>query len=438
MDEVLLKNGLLILPGNSTRADILLEDGKIKEIGTSLHHDLAHIIDAGGKWVLPGAIDPHVHLDLPTPAGNSCDGFDNAATLALAGGTTYLMDFVTPAQGQSLVDACKLRQAEAKTCGIPVGLHVGITWYGPSIAQQMEICCKELGINSFKVYLAYKGSIGIGVQELKEVMNVAAKLDAVVLVHCEQGDEIADRQQKLLLQGISGPAAHALSRPACTETGSVKTVLALCAATRCKTYIVHTSTRGSMDLIREAKKAGLPVFCETCMQYLLLDESKYQLPQPEGLKYVMSPPLRSMADCEALWEALADGTADTLATDHCPFDTRGQKDRFPMDFTRIPNGAGGLEHRLGLLYTYGVKSGKISPSQWVGLTSANAARIFKLFPAKGSLNAGADADLLLWDPQPTHTISASQHFSRCDSDIFEGMEVSGSATVLLSGKVVAP
>jgi dihydropyrimidinase len=295
----------------------------------------------------------------------------------------------------------------------------------------------EVGIKSFKAYLAYKGSIGIEYGELEQVMIKAASLNAIVLVHCEEGDLIIENQKKFVSEGKTEPLYHALSRPAEVESESVRKVIDLCRKTGCKTYIVHTSTAKSLEYIREAKKEGLPLFCETCPQYLLLDESVYSKPLPESLKYVISPPIRSKLDQDALWLALADGTVDVISTDHCPFNTKGQKDVGINDFTKIPNGAGGIENRLALLYTYGVLTKKISLQQFVGLTSTNAARIFDLFPQKGAIKVGSDADLVIWDPEVKSVISVENQVQQCDSNIYDGMEINGETGYILNrGEII--
>jgi dihydropyrimidinase len=304
---------------------------------------------------------------------------------------------------------------------------MGITWYDETIPEQMEWCVNEVGIKSFKAYLAYKGSIGIEYTELEQVMKNAASLNAIVLVHCEEGDLILKNQKNFISEGKTEPVYHALSHPAEVEYESVRKVIDLCRKTGCKTYIVHTSTAKSIQYIREAKKEGLPLFCETCPQYLLLDESVYSKPLPDSLKYVISPPIRSKKDQEALWEALTDGTVDVISTDHCPFNTKGQKDVGINDFTKIPNGAGGIENRLALLYTYGVLAKKISLQQFVGLTSSNAARILGLYPQKGAIEVGSDADLVIWNPEMKSVISVKTQLQKCDSNIYEGIEIAGTA-----------
>lgn len=423
----LILNGALVSSEKTNYFDIAVSEGVITKIGTldPTNFEGYSIIDAKGKLVFPGGIDPHVHLQLPTPAGPSCDDFFSGSKAALGGGTTFLIDFVTPAREESLVKALTRRLKESNSCLVDYTLHMGITWYNKTIPEQMDWCVNEVGITSFKVYLAYKGSIGIEYKELEQVMKKAASLNAIVLVHCEEGDVILRNQQKFISDGKTEPLFHAHSRPVDTEYESVNKVIDLCRKTRCKTYIVHTSTAESIEYIRAAKKEGLPLFCETCPQYLLLDESVYLKPLPESLKYVISPPIRSKHDQEALWLAMADGTVDVIATDHCPFNTKGQKDVGMNDFTKIPNGAGGIENRLALLYTYGVLGGKINLQQFVGLTSTNAARIFGIYPKKGALEVGSDADLVIWNPEIKSVISVETQIQKCDSTIYEGMELHG-------------
>jgi dihydropyrimidinase len=433
MAQSILANATLVTSESSLNADIAVDKGRIIAIGEHLSGKFPgyQIIDATGKLIFPSGIDPHVHFALPTPAGPSCDDFRSGSRAAMAGGTTYFMDFVTPELGQSLKTALKLRQEESKQSLLECGLHVGITWYDESIPDQMRWCVQEAGIKSFKAYLAYKGSIGIEYPELEKVMETAANLGAIVLVHCEEGDQILKNQQEFLKQGKTAPLYHALSRPVETESESVRKVVDLCRKTGCSTYIVHTSAAKSLEYIRQGKKEGLQLYCETCPQYLLLDESVYQKPLPDSLKYVISPPIRSMHDQEALWLALQDGTVDVISTDHCPFNTTGQKDQGIDDFTKIPNGAGGVEHRLALLYTYGVLTGRISLQRFVVLTSTNAAKIFGLYPRKGEIAVGSDADLVIWDPESTSVISAATNVQTGDEDIYEGMEVKGNAWKVL-------
>jgi dihydropyrimidinase len=439
MTKLLIINGTIINSDSTSDSDIAVSEGVITEIGKMNPADFpdSRIIDAKEKYIFAGGIDPHVHLELPTPAGPSCDDFLSGSKAAIAGGTTFLVDFVTPSRGQSLMKALAFRLKESNKCLVDYSLHMGITWYDNTIPEQMEWCVNEVGIKSFKAYLAYKGSIGIEYWELEQVMIKAASLNAIVLVHCEEGDVILQNQKQFISEGKTEPLYHALSRPAESESESVRKVIELCRKTGCKTYIVHTSTAKSIEYIREAKKEGLPLYCETCPQYLLLDKSVYSKPLPDSLKYVISPPIRSKKDQAALWKALADGTVDVISTDHCPFNTKGQKDVGINDFTKIPNGAGGIENRLALLYTYGVLTKKISLEQFVGLTSANAARIFDLYPQKGAVEVGSDADLVIWDPKVKSVISVETQVQQCDSNIYEGFSINGNAeSIIRNGEIL--
>ena len=440
MSHLVILNGTIVTSETISKADLVVIDGVISQIG---HFEISdfqdyQVIDATGKYIFPGGIDAHVHLQLPTPAGPSCDDFMSGSKAAIAGGTTFLMDFVTPSHKQSLKEALEIRRKEAERSLVSCNLHMGITWFDGSIPEQMAWCVNEAGIRSFKAYLAYKGSIGIEYDELEKVMQTAASLNAIVLVHCEEGELILKNQKEFIRDGKSEPLYHALSRPPESESESVRKVIELCRKTGCKTYIVHTSTAKSIEYIRTAKNEGLPLYCETCPQYLLLDESVNSLPLPDSLKYVISPPIRSKADQEALWIALIDGTVDVISTDHCPFNTHGQKDVGIHDFTKIPNGAGGMENRLTLLYTYGVLTQKINLQQFVELTSTNAARIFGLYPQKGSISLGSDADLVIWNPDIKSVISVENQIQKCDSNIYEGFQITGGVEfVILKGQIIS-
>ncbi len=437
MSSLIIKNARIINDTEELSSDILIEDGIITKMEKNIMlccNDES--IDASNYLVFAGGIDPHVHLQLPTPAGASSDDFISGSKAAIAGGTTYFIDFVTPRKGESLKKALQYRLKEAENSLLDFNLHIGISWFDDNIIEEMKWCVNVAGIKSFKVYLAYKGSIGLELSELEQVMRKAAFLGAIVLVHCEEGDEILNLQQAFIKDGKTQPRYHALSRPAVTEAESVRKVLDLVRKTHCKTYIVHTSTAASVEHIRQAKKEGLPVFCETCPQYLLLDDSVYEKPIPESLKYVISPPLRKKEDQLALWEGIGDFTIDTIATDHCPFNTVGQKDKGLNNFTRIPNGAGGIEFRLALLYTYGVLGKRITLQRFVALTSSNAARIFGLFPQKGSVSVGADADFVLWNTNSTSIISAKHQIQQCDANIYEGFELKGSPFLVVRKGIV--
>ncbi len=436
-DVILIKNGLVVRTEKSYVSDILVKNGIISQIENNIKVEKDYqIIDASGKLIFPGGVDAHVHMELPTPAGPSSDDFYTGSKAAIAGGTTCIIDFVTPAKGESLFSALNKRKADASKSLIDYSFHMGITWWDESVKKEIIQCVKEEGITSFKTYLAYRASVGIDESELLEVMKTVAPLNALVTVHCEKGEIIDQLRKEFISQGKTNPVWHARSRPPETESESVKAVLKMAEETGCNVYIVHTSTAESIELIEDARKRGLNVYCETCPQYLLLDESVYEKPINEALAYVISPPIRAKKHQAAMWQALENGTVNVIATDHCPFNTFGQKDVGINDFTKIPNGAGGIENRLSLLYTYGVKTDKISIEKFVALTSENPAKIFGIFPQKGIIQKGSDADILIMDPNAKGIISAKKQFQNCDSNIYDGFKFSGDIeTVILGGKI---
>lgn len=439
MPNYLITNGTLINASSSQEADIAVSSGKIEAIGRFSPEEFAGYekIDASGKYIFPGGIDPHVHLALPTPAGNSCDDFITGSKAAIAGGTTCFIDFVTPGRGQSLLEAVHQRKAEASDSLVDYSLHAGISEWNLNAPAEIVQCIEKEGITSFKTYLAYRESIGIKYSELKTVMEIVGPAGGMVLVHCEDGDIVTGLQKSFLRENKTHASCHAHSHPPIAEIRAVEKVIELSAATGCPVYIVHASTAGAANAILKAKGSGLKVSGETCIQYLMLDESVYadSLDNMKVMPFVISPPLRSIKDQERLWKGLADGTFDTLATDHCPFNLYGQKDQGKNDFTKIPNGAGGIEHRLSLLYTYGVLTGKITLNQFVNLISTGPAGIFGFGNRKGKIQPGFDADIVIWNPGVKKIISAKNHFQNCDSNIYEGIPVQGKPEiVLVNGK----
>ena len=441
MNPILIVNGNLVTVNSIRQEDIAIENGKIVACG-NLNPDSFPgylITDASGKYVFPGGFDPHVHLALPTPAGKSCDDFRSGSLAALAGGTTYIMDFVTPRRGQSLREALRLRRAEAAGSLAGCSLHMGISEWNPGIASEILPLIAGEGITSFKAYLAYRESIGIGYDALHELMGIVGPAGGLVMVHCEDGETISGLQRILLSEGKTRACYHALSHPPEAEIRAIEKVIEISARTNCPVYIVHTTTRQGAGMIAAAKKDGLRVFGETCPHYLLLDDSVYEpgLDDMKVMPYVVSPPIRGKNDQDRLWKGLTDGTFDVVATDHCPFNLHGQKDRGTDDFTKIPNGAGSIEHRLSLLYTYGVLTSRITINQFVSLVSTRPSEIFGLGHRKGKLLPGYDADIVIWDPDYSGTISLKNHRQNCDSEIYDGFQIHGHPEmVILGGKIV--
>lgn len=433
----LIKNAHIINADIGYRADIMINGGRIslirKGISAGDYPD-ATVIDAGGKYVFPGGIDPHVHMHLPTAAGYSGDDFRSGSRAALMGGTTAIIDFVTPERGQSLVEALELRKQEAVSCLVDFGLHVSPVEWRKTTADEIRECIRQ-GYRSFKIYMAYKNSIGVDDEVIEKVMQVVSEAGGLVIMHCETGDEIEERRNRLFAAGHREPLSHPRSRPPHTESNAVKTAVTLAEKTGCPLYVVHVSTAETVDLIRKARLSGLHVMGEACPHHLLLDESLYEKPFEQSAPYVLSPPLRNRRHREALWQGLKDGTLQTVATDHCPF-FMSQKALGKNDFRKIANGAGSVEHRMALLYTYGVLQNKISLNEFVALTSTNAAKIFSLYPRKGYIAEGADADLVIWDPNKKQTISATSHHQNCDHNIYEGFKTTGKPEkVIVKGKL---
>jgi dihydropyrimidinase len=433
MQSILIRQGNIVTAEGDLRGDILIMQGNIAAVGEGIEKPdpATRVIDASGAYVLPGGVDPHVHMELPSPAGISSDDFESGSRAALSGGTTAIIDFVTPARGQSLLSALQERKEAACASVCDFGLHMSITDWNERTSREMRHCLDEEGISSFKVYMAYKETIGLEDRQILSVMDAAAKQGALVAVHCENGDAIAYLQRKLITEGNGEARYHPLSRPPEVEGEAARRAILLARVTGCRLYLVHVSTRDALEEIARAREAGQAVMAETCPHYLLLDEEVYTHPGPAGAAYVMSPPLRSAAHRKALWEGLRAGALQTVATDHCPFNLKGQKDIGLTDFTRIPNGIAGIEDRLSLLFTYGVLEGRISIRQFVNLTATAPAKIFGLYPRKGTIAAGSDADLVIWDPKAEGVISAQTHRQRCDTNVYEGFRIQGRPHIVI-------
>ncbi len=433
----LIVNGTIPGSGTSGPGSVAIRNGRIEAVGELDPRDFPgyEMFDASGKPIIPGGFDPHVHMALPTPAGSSCDDFATGSEAALRGGTTFFMDFVTPLRGQSLHEALALRRREAERCRCGYGLHMGISEWNEDIEAEIAPLVAHEGIRSFKAYLAYNETIGIGYEELESLMRVAGAAGALVMVHCEEGPMIAAKRQQLFAEGKCRPCFHAASRPPEAEIRAIAKVIRLVEKTGCPAYIVHISTGEGADLAAEAKANGLPVFAETCPHYLLFDDSVYDPARDDRsvLPFILSPPIRSKRDQETLWKRLADGTIDVVATDHCPFRNAGQKDRGLRDFTGIPNGAGGVAQRLEALYTYGVTTGRISLQRFVDLISRRPAEIFGFGGRKGSLLPGMDADLVVWDPTGERLIAGEDGFGTCDHSLYTGIRTKGRASLVIAG-----
>lgn len=431
----LLKNAKIINYDSEVYSDILIKDGKITEIGDISSNKADKTYNLEGKYLLPGGIDPHVHMNLPTPAGFSSDNFISGSKAAISGGTTTIIDFVTPNKGQSLVEAYKQRMNETTGAKINIKFHVSPIEWTKNTALEMKELVENYNVNSFKIYLAYKNSIGIEDETIIKVMQTANELGALVTAHCENEEIINFLRLKFLKDGKTLPKYHPLSRPAEAEVEAIRKMVLFSQYTNAPIYIVHVSTKEGIEEIAKAQQKRIKVFAETCPHYLLLNDTVYNQDFNDAAKYVLSPPIRKKRDNLGLWEHIKKGTVQTIGTDHCPFYLKGQKDIGINDFTKIANGAGSVENRLLLLYTYGVKTGKISMQKMVALASTNAAKIFNL-PTKGQIKVGFDADLIILNPNYKSKISSKTQVQNCDNSIYEGFETEGKIeTVFLNGEI---
>ncbi len=427
----LIKDGTIVTSTEQYKSDILITDGKIARISKHISEkEIDKVINAENKFVLPGGIDPHVHLALPTPAGNSSDDFYSGSVAALYGGTTTIIDFVTPHKGEHLYDALEKRIKEAENSLIDYSFHVSPVDWRPTSESEIQKCV-EHGFPSFKIYLEYKETIGLDDEAAFHVMKAVGKLGGMVTAHCELGDEIANMRDFYVSQGMVSPKYHMLSRPTRFESLAVKRAIDIADQANCPLYIVHVSAGESLKHIHLAQQSGQPIYAETCPHYLLLDESAYNGDFEQTVKYVISPPLRTIEDSAQLWNGIQNRIIQTVGTDHCPFSLE-QKSVGKDDFRKIPNGAGGIEHRLGLLYTFGVLKDIITINQLVDIFATQPAKIFGLYPQKGEIAIGSDADMVIWNPNPDSTISAKTHQSNADINVFEGFKVKGNSDVVIA------
>ena len=436
--SILIQNGTLLCPEGPVKADLRVEDGKIAQLGPALPAGGSRVLDAAGKLVFPGFIDTHTHFEMNKGLPNeTADDWASGTRAAVAGGTTCVLDFAEPVKGASLASAAEEwhRRADGRS-SCHYGFHMTIKDWDLRIREELPAMTAE-GITSYKVYLAYD-NLRVTDGVAYEVLRAVAEQGGVVGCHCENGDLVTEGIAAQKAAGHLSPAAHPLSRPAAVEAEAVGRWLAIAELAGCPVNVVHLSTRRGLELVRSARARGQKVYVETCPQYLLLNDSKYQLPGFESAKFVLSPPLRKAEDQAALWEALRSGEVDTIGTDHCSFDFDGVKTLGRDDFSKIPNGIPGVEHRPALLYTYGVAAGKLTAHQMMRLLSEQPAKLFGMFPQKGAIAVGSDADLVIWDPDCPGRITAAGQVQNVDYTPYEGMETAGRAdTVLLLGEVVA-
>jgi dihydropyrimidinase len=440
METVLIRNGTIVTAAERYEADVYVDRGVISSIGPQSGRPADTVLDASGLLVLPGGIDAHTHLDMPLCDIASTDDFETGTIAAACGGTTTIIDFATQEAGQGLLPALDawMARAEGKAV-IDYAFHVAICEWNDRTASDMARLVQRDGVTSFKLFMAYPGRLMLDDASIFRVLLHARHIGALVSVHAENGGVIEVLVSEALRRGDVAPRFHALTRPAAAEREAVARAIALAEMASAPIYIVHVSCTGAVECIEQARERGLPVHGETCPHYLVLSDAEYERPGFEAAKYVMSPPLRSVADQDALWRATASRAIEVVATDHCPFgmDDPPHKRRGLDDFSKIPSGAPGIETRLMLLWDSGVRAGRISPNRFVDLTATAPAKIFGLWPRKGTIAVGTDADLVLWDPGAQTRLSASTHHMRVDYSLYEGRVVTGApAAVLSRGEVV--
>ena len=434
---LLIRGGEVVTAGGRRRADVWCEGETIARVEAGIEAPPgAEVVEAGGKLVFPGFVDPHVHAHLPLTTVTAKSDYANCTRAALMGGTTCIIDFAGAGREKDFDEAWAAwcAQAEGKA-SCDYGFHLMVRRFDAGLRKQLEGLVAK-GLRSIKVYLAYKPALAIGEEDLFRVLEFAAAHDLVVLAHCENAELIPALQGRLLAEGKTGPEWHGASRPPLVEAEGVCKFLTFAAAAGARAYVVHLSSEEALTMA-DRFRGRLDLRVETMIQYLTLDESYAARGDFEGAKWVLSPPLRAKSDQEALWAALADGRIDTLGTDHCPFDFEGQKTLGRGDFTKIPNGLPGVEERVALAYTHGVVGGRISLERFVAVAAENPARIFGLYPRKGTIAPGSDADLVVWDPDARRTLSRRTQSLDMDFNPYEGFEVRGApAAVAVRGEIM--
>lgn len=437
MGHILLRGGTVVTADAERRADVLVSGETIAAVGANLEAPAgARIIDCGGAYVMPGGIDPHTHMELPFMGTVASEDFFTGTSAAAAGGTTSVIDFVIPAPQERILDAFHKWRGWAEKAATDYSFHVAITWWDETVREDMVTLATQHGVNSFKHFMAYKNAIMADDETLVNSFKTARELGALCTVHAENGELVFTLQKDVYDSGIHGPEGHPLSRPPEVEGEAANRAIRIAEVLGVPLYLVHTSCIDALEAVTRARLEGQQVFAEVLAQHLVIDDSVYRHPDwNHAAHYVMSPPFRPKEHQAALWRGLQSGMLQTTATDHCCFCTP-QKRMGRDDFRSIPNGTGGIEDRMGVLWHHGVRTGKLSPSEFVAVTSTNTARIFNIHPKKGSLHAGADADIVVWDPNKTRTISRETHHQNIDFNIYEGMEITGNAAVTLSRGMV--
>ena len=438
MSKLFIRGGTVVNADRAFRADVLCQEGQIVAVGENLSVPAdATVVDAGGQYVMPGGIDPHTHMQLPFMGATTMDDFFTGTAAGLAGGTTTIIDFVIPSPQQSLMEAYQTWRGWAEKSAADYSFHMAITWWDESVKHDMGTLVRDEGINSFKHFMAYKNAIMCDDETLVNSFKRSVELGAMPTVHAENGELVFLLQKEVTGLGIMGPEGHPMSRPPTVEAEAANRAIAIAEVLNVPIYVVHVSCQESAEAIARARARGQRVYGEVLAGHLVVDDSVYRHPDfVTAAAHVMSPPFRPKSHQEALWRGLQSGNLHTTATDHCTF-CAAQKAAGKDDFSKIPNGCGGIEERLAVIWDAGVNTGRLTPSEFVAITSANTAKLFNIYPQKGSVSVGADADLVVWDPQGTKTLSVKTQHSKGDFNIFEGRTVRGIPTHTISqGKLV--
>jgi dihydropyrimidinase len=435
--SLLIKGGTVVTASDQYLGDVFVDGEKIAAIGSSLTMTADRVIDAADKYVLPGGIDVHTHLDMPFGGTTSADDFESGTIAAAYGGTTSIVDFAIQYKGQTLHHAWEtwMKKAEGKAA-IDYGFHMIITQLSDQVEQEMDALVGQ-GVTSFKLFMAYPGVFMLDDASIFRALLRSGRNGGTICMHAENGGVIDVLVKKALAEGKTAPKYHALTRPARAEAEATHRAIALAEMADVPIYIVHLSAAEALEMVTEARDRGLPAYAETCPQYLFLSYDNYEEPGFEGAKYVMSPPLRSKDTQDKLWRGLAFNDLQAISTDHCPFCMKEQKVLGQDDFSKIPNGAPGIETRMSLVYDGGVRQGRISMNRFVELTSTSPAKIFGLFPRKGTIAPGSEADIVVFDPNRKVRLSAKTHHMKVDYNPYEGREVTGvTDTVISRGRIV--
>jgi dihydropyrimidinase len=437
--SVLIKGGHIVTAADDYVGDVFVDNGSVSLIGESLDVGADRVIDAGGKYVLPGAIDPHTHLEMFFGGTTTCDDFTSGTVSAAFGGTTTLVDFCMQAPGTSFAQALENYHEKIDRCKpvIDVGFHIGVTDLREGGSLEDLARLPDEGVTSYKLFMAYKGAVMVDDETLFRTMQTAAETGALVMVHAENGDAIDVIVKEAVAAGHTEPIWHARTRPPETEGEATNRAVQLSRIAGCPLYVVHVSCKEAIEPIALAREKGWDVWGETCTQYLFIDESALDQPGFEGGKYIYTPPPRPKENQEHLWRALQGDVLSVVSTDHCPFKWPEQKGVNGQEFQVVPNGGPGIENRLHMLYTFGVKGGRMTMNRFVELVSTNVAKKFGLYPRKGTIAPGADADIVVWDPDKKLTLSARTHHSNVNYNLFEGTEVTGAPDlVMVRGQIV--